>query len=323
MKENEDNNRGNVILLTVIAIATMIIVVVGATFAYLASSVQDSDSSNINVTTEGGSDLFLIDAGSDIEFQATIDNFRPGLGNLSNSAYSSVTLQTSSTTEITYNYNLYLEVPTNDFDYTSGVCYVKGNNTVIPGASTQETCKQTVTNVWATDGTGYGCYPALDTVVDADSFFTNEFTCLSRAGAYVWEKHSYAELILDLYRTDSTLTTKQTCEDAGKCYDPYRNIVASATTSGACTGENTWVPNVYENNKCYAVIDSKDLTKVTTVSPENYSLLNNVSISATSGGTTHSYKTSVTFVNFDHNQLVNGNKTFNGSLIFERVTETP
>lgn len=323
MKEKEDNNRGNVILLTVIAIVTMVIVVVGATFAYLASSVQDSDASNINVVTEGSSDLFLIDSGSDIELTANLENFGEGAGNITNTVYSTVTLQTSSATETTYNYKTYLEIPTNDFDYTSGVCYIKGESTSIPGIADAEECKSNnATNVWATaNGTDYACYPTLTAVVE--DFFTNEVSCLSKGGLYVWEKYSYAELILDLYRDDPTLTTSAGCEGQGKCFDSYRNLVAGVSTSAACIGDNTWVANSFENDKCYAVVESKDLTTVKTISPNVYDLLTTVPISATAGGTTHSYKTVVTLVNFGHNQIVNGNKTFNGILTFERIIPTP
>ena len=47
MKEERDDSRKNVVLLTVIAIATMIVVLVGATFAYLASQVYSEDQANI------------------------------------------------------------------------------------------------------------------------------------------------------------------------------------------------------------------------------------------------------------------------------------
>ena len=50
--------------------------------------------------------------------------------------------------------------------------------------------------------------------------------------------------------------------------------------------------------------------------------MDTVSISATNGGTRHYYKGVVTLINFGHNQIVNGNKSFNGVLNFERIIPT-
>ena len=46
------DNRKNTILLTVIAVATLLVAVVGATFAYFTAQGGDDVSKNINVTTE-------------------------------------------------------------------------------------------------------------------------------------------------------------------------------------------------------------------------------------------------------------------------------
>ena len=319
MKEEgkESNNRGNIILLTVIAIATMIIVLVGATFAYLASSIQDEDIANIEAVTSAGSDMLLMNAGEDIEINANITNFYEGAGNLDDSIDASVTLQTTSTTPITYNYNVYLDITSNDFEYSSGMCYVKPSSVYTAGTS-YETCKEgNSTNIWATDGTDYTCYGATSSVV-TDAFYNNSMGCLTNAN-YVWAPENSAELVFNLYQVDSSITDSTTCTNAGRCVDRLYSEVSSITNQAACEAnlDYTWVPNIYENDMCYAVIDTQDLT----TAQNRISLLSNVAITATNTRVVDYYKANVTLINYNHNQIINGNKTFNGTLTFERVTE--
>lgn len=314
----ETNNKGNVILLTVIAIVTMIIVLVGATFAYLASSVADEDSANINATTSGGSDMFLINAGSDIEIFANVDNFYEGAGDISDSVDASVTLQTTSSSNISYNYKVYLDVKNNDFEYTSGTCYRK-DAAPIGGVTTKQACADNnATNIWATtDGTAFACYGTGLSVVTG-ALNNNEIGCLT-SPSNIWAPDEVAELVLDLYKSDSSITTQAACELTGICVDKLHNAT-SATTASACNTDpnNTWVPSIYENNICYKTIQNKDLT-VSGV--EVISLLDNQTITANNSTKGEDYyKATVKLINYGHNQVANGDKTFNGILTFERIT---
>ncbi|MBE6155459.1 MAG: hypothetical protein E7164_01730 [Firmicutes bacterium] len=318
--KKEADGRGNVILLTVIAIVTMIIVVVGATFAYLASSVQSGDISNINATTEGGSDLLLINAGEDLSLVANLDNFNETAGNLTGQVDANVLLQTNNKNEVTYDYRVYLTVPNNDFEYTSGMCYVKPATDAIVVDNQEDCLADSSSNVWATvDGTGFACYASPTQVVNA--FYTNEITCLSNPN-YMWSQSNIAELVLDLYQSTGESVEKATCEAQGVCVSNTRTIVGGVTTSADCKSNNpnnTWLPNISENGLCYGVIKTADLTTLTTTEGTNLSLIDSVSIKATDGQTKHYYKGIVTLINFGHNQIVNGNKAFNGSLNFERI----
>ncbi|MBE6147929.1 MAG: hypothetical protein E7167_00240 [Firmicutes bacterium] len=318
--KKESDGRGNVILLTVIAIVTMIIVVVGATFAYLASSVQDSGVSNINATTNGGSDLLLINAGEGIDIVANLENFYDGAGNLTGEVDANILLQTSSETPVTYDYRVYLTVPHNDFEYSSGTCYSKTDSGSIVADSAAACKENNPSNIWATtNGTSYACYGASNPV--SNTFYTNEVTCLSNP-TYMWAVADTAELVLDLYKSTDATVDKITCEAGGVCVNDKREIVSGATSLSACTSnsvDNTWLPNVYEDGICYNVTKTADLTMVTTTDGSQYALVDNMSITATNGGTQHYYKGIVTLINFGHNQIVNGNKTFNGMLNFERV----
>lgn len=322
MKETkgEGNGRSNVILLTVIAIVTMIIVVVGATFAYLASSVGSGDTANVNATTNAGSDLLLFNAGEDISIEANLENFYDGAGNLTGSVDAHVSLQTNNTSEVTYNYGVYITVPQNDFEYSSGTCYTKPAGSTIEAEDAAACLENNSTNIWATvDGSSYACYGAANKV--ADTFYTNEVACLTNK-ANMWSPAEAAELVIDLYRNNDDLTEETACTSAGVCVDNMRNIVEGATDQNACrtaSSSNTWLPNIYEDSVCYSVVKTADLTTVTTNDSTKLSLIDNVAISATDGGEEHYYKGIVTLINHSHNQIINGNKMFNGILHFERI----
>ena len=71
------DNRKNTILLTVIAVATLLVAVVGATFAYFTAQGGGTATNNIEVKTEeAASSSFSID--KKLEILANMDNFGPG-----------------------------------------------------------------------------------------------------------------------------------------------------------------------------------------------------------------------------------------------------
>lgn len=329
MEKSEKSERNsNVILLIVIAIATMIIVVIGATFAYLASTTQGSNTANIEATTEGSSDLFLIDAGGNMNINATFENFYDGAGDLKDHVVASVLMQTTGNANQTY--DVYLEAPTNDFEYTSGKCYEK--SAVVPEYTTKEDCLNGTTNIWAkaSGDTEYKCYAPDATLVTSEFYSNNEITCLTEP-SYMWGEEEATELALDVYRT--TEDTEENCVTAdttdltstkGVCVDSKRTIV-SAATKGDCTDAgNTWLPNVFENGRCFVVDKTYDITKFITSGEERLAIYSDVEISATADTPArHFYRAEVTLINLPHNQIVNGNKKFIGNLTFETQSPTP
>ena len=73
------DNRKNTILLTVIAVATLLVAVVGATFAYFTAQGGGSATNNIEVKTEAAaSSSFSID--KNLAILANMDNFAQGTG---------------------------------------------------------------------------------------------------------------------------------------------------------------------------------------------------------------------------------------------------
>ena len=313
MKEEREDSRKNVILLTVIAIATMIVVLVGATFAYLASQVHSEDQANIEAATNAGNDMFLINAGGDMDIYADIDNFYSGSGNQVDNTESTVTLQTASTTGVTYNYNAYVSVTTNNFEYTSGVCYRKA--TEVAGVTDKDECTGNG-NSWAKTSAGYACFSGTSEVVDG-SFSNNSVGCLTDV-RNMWIEEEAAELVIDLYKVDSSITTEGACTATGLCVNKLHTVVSGVTTQSGCTGTNIWVPSKFMDGMCYKTAAAADLT--TKASGTDVSLLQNVSISATNETKTDYYFAEVTLINYNHNQIVNGNKNFSAQLTFERIT---
>ena len=311
VREENSDSKKNVILLTVIAIATMVVVLVGATFAYLASSVHSVDQADIDASTNAGNDMFLINAGSDMELYADLENFYSGAGDISDNTEATVTLQTSSTEGVSYEYNAYVSVSGNDFEYTSGACYRKA--TLVDGAD-EATCKGNG-NTWANTSTGYACYSGQLELVEG-SFTNNSVGCLTSA-SNMWVDDQAAELVVDLYKADTTVNTQGACEVTGICVDKLHSIVDGITTQAACTAGNTWISSRFMNGMCYKPVATADLTEASENS--NIQLLSNVSISVANGSVTDYYFAEATLINLNHNQIVNGNKAFNGMLTFEKV----
>jgi hypothetical protein len=111
MKENKN------LLLSIIAIATLLVSIVGVTFAYFAASVGNTAETNVKVTTSTV-DSLVYTTGDPISFSASQQNFYQGAPNLTGSTTSSVTLNANNTEPATYCYTLDLVINTNTFVYT-------------------------------------------------------------------------------------------------------------------------------------------------------------------------------------------------------------
>lgn len=311
---NEESNKNNVVLLTVIAIVTMLVVVVGATFAYLASRIDGKGQSNINVTTNVSSDLFLIDAGSEIDILATEDNFgqeqAQNKEDLSSETKGSITYQTSSESEVTRKYKISLNVSENNMEYTSGVCYSK----TTPNELSETECGEG--NIWATtNGKDYACYPK-----GTPNSNTDLYSCTA-SNTYIWTTEKVAELVLDFYKADENVT-KDNC-NTGKCYDSSRNIVSSATSKSACNDldGSSWVTDYYDDStsRCYVLQGSYDIT--TEANDSTKVLLDEKSITTSKaiGKINEYYMARVTLRNLMHNQIQNGQKKFVANIEYTQV----
>ena len=111
-------NRKNTILLTVIAVATLLVAVVGATFAYFTAQGGTSAQTPVNVQTAQTSNGSFVTNGQ-ISINATQENFYQGAGNQTSTATANVTYTASSTAASDFCYTVGLQVTANNFVYTT------------------------------------------------------------------------------------------------------------------------------------------------------------------------------------------------------------
>ena len=111
-------NEKKVLVLSAVAVITLIAVVVGATFAYFQAQgggSSDIDASVITSTT----DKLSFQVGNGINISASQEDFGSGAGNKSGSTTASAMLTANNATNTaTRNYNLYLDIKNNGFTYT-------------------------------------------------------------------------------------------------------------------------------------------------------------------------------------------------------------
>ena len=111
-------NRKNTILLTVIAVATLLVAVVGATFAYFTAQGGSSVQTPVNVNTAQTSNGSFVTNGQ-ITINANQENFYEGAGNQTSTATATVTYTASSTAASNFCYTVGLQVTANNFVYTT------------------------------------------------------------------------------------------------------------------------------------------------------------------------------------------------------------
>ena len=111
-------NKKNVILMVVAAIA-VIVTVIGATFAYFIAQSNGSANTNINIQT-ATTDNLSFQVGSAISLSANQTDFAQGTGNKSGSTFARATLTANNATNnATRNYYVYLDITSNNFEYTT------------------------------------------------------------------------------------------------------------------------------------------------------------------------------------------------------------
>ena len=112
------NNKKNLVFLVIGAI-TLIAVTLGATYAYFTAQSGGSGNIDTSVIT-GTTDLISFAFGSEINIQATEENFGQGMGSISDSTTAQALLRANNTTNnVTTRYNIYLIIEENDFVYST------------------------------------------------------------------------------------------------------------------------------------------------------------------------------------------------------------
>ena len=116
-----EKNKKQAMILTLVAVITLIILVLGATYAYFQATGGNDASSNLNVIT-ATTDLTTFKIDKAINVSVTQSDFAKGSGNKSDSTKAIATLTASNSSNIDKSsdrYNVYFIIEANDFIYTT------------------------------------------------------------------------------------------------------------------------------------------------------------------------------------------------------------
>ena len=115
----EVKNEKKVLALSFLGVITFIAVVIGATYAYFTAQGGGTGNINVNANT-ATTDNLSFQTGSAISLTANQEDFGSGMGNKSGSTYARATLTANNATNnATRNYYVYLNIESNDFEYTT------------------------------------------------------------------------------------------------------------------------------------------------------------------------------------------------------------
>ena len=111
-------NKKQAIILSVIASIALLVLIVGATYAYFQASGGTGTNADVRVTTYT-TDVFNFEVGNDISIYADATSFASGKGNASGSTFAKAMLTANNKTNTaTEHYYLYLNISNNTFTYT-------------------------------------------------------------------------------------------------------------------------------------------------------------------------------------------------------------
>ncbi len=115
-----EKNKKQALILSIVAVVTLITLVVGATFAYFKAQGGASSSTEVKVTTYT-TDMLTFTTGSAISLYADQSSFGQEKGSLSGETFAKATLVANNkTNEATDNYYVYFNIENNTFKYTLG-----------------------------------------------------------------------------------------------------------------------------------------------------------------------------------------------------------
>ena len=142
------------IVLSVIAVITLLALIIGATYAYFQASGGTGTSANLRVTTYT-TDVITFEVGSDIEIYADQTTFASGKGNASGTTFARATLTANNkTNSATENYNLFLNISDNTFAYSVDTNTPELILTIKDKSNNEVTSIEGLTYKTVTDGKG-------------------------------------------------------------------------------------------------------------------------------------------------------------------------
>ncbi len=106
------------VIYSMVALIALVILVVGATYAYFQNQYGSASNADVNVTTYT-TDVLTFETGDAINITADQESFAQGKGNRTGSTFARATLQANNKTNTaTANYYVYLNISGNDFEYS-------------------------------------------------------------------------------------------------------------------------------------------------------------------------------------------------------------
>ena len=147
-------NKKQAIILSVIASIVLLVLIVGATYAYFQASGGTGTNTDVRVTTYT-TDVFNFEVGNDISIYADATSFASGKGNASGSTFAKAILSANSKTNTaTKYYYLYLNISKNTFNYTQDTNTPEILLTIKDDAGNEITSINDLTYKTVTDGSG-------------------------------------------------------------------------------------------------------------------------------------------------------------------------
>ena len=115
-----EKNKKQALILSIVAVVTLIALVVGATYAYFKAQGGTGSSTDVKVTTYT-TDMLTFTTGNAISLYADQSSFGQEKGSLSGETFAKATLVANNkTNEATDNYYVYFNIENNTFKYTLG-----------------------------------------------------------------------------------------------------------------------------------------------------------------------------------------------------------
>ena len=147
-------NKKQAIILSVIASIALLVLIVGATYAYFQASGGTGTNADVKVTTYT-TNVFNFEVGSDISIYADATSFASGKGNASGSTFAKAILSANNKTNTaTKYYYLYLNISKNTFTYTQNEDTPEILLTIKDDAGNEITSINDLTYKTVTDGKG-------------------------------------------------------------------------------------------------------------------------------------------------------------------------
>ncbi len=118
MKRQKPDDK-QIFIISLVGVITLIIVMIGATYAYFSATTDGEGNIDTNVSTSTTDNLSFA-FGEEIHISATEENFAQGMPSLSDSTTGTALLRPNNyTNQASATYNIYLIIESNDFEYTT------------------------------------------------------------------------------------------------------------------------------------------------------------------------------------------------------------